>query len=366
MSSSHRFHLSYVKNCLPSSVRKEALLPEVLLRDYPLNPENALARHHAAVLRKHPFYQLDVHLRCGQNFPAKDACGTSDPYVKIKSSSRQLYKSRTISRCLNPVWDEYFCVPIDDVFQPLSFRVYDYDFVCKDDFIGVANLDLTQLELEKPTDMILQLTDLDGSGSCGTLQITVTLTPKTQEDKELYYGKGGRGETSSSAAAKKQKIQLWEHVVTIVLVEGKDLLPMDENGLSDPYVKFRLGSEKYKSKYCPKTLNPQWLEQFDLHLYPDQPRVLEVSVWDHDTHGKDDFMGRCQLNLDTLKPETTHQIRMDLSHDGGAGEVFLLLTISGTLRPVTDLQAYQASALPSRMALANRYVSVLGCLLNLM
>lgn len=40
----------------------------------------------------------------------------------------------------------------------------------------------------------------------------------------------------------------WNSIVTIVLVEGKDLLPMDENGLSDPYVKFRLGSEKHKSK----------------------------------------------------------------------------------------------------------------------
>lgn len=37
-------------------------------------------------------------------------------------------------------------------------------------------------------------------------------------------------------------------VVTVVLVEGKDLLAMDDNGYSDPYVKGRLGNERFKSK----------------------------------------------------------------------------------------------------------------------
>ncbi len=51
-----------------------------------------------------------------------------------------------------------------------------------------------------------------------------------------------------SDQAKKMKTQIWSSVVTVVLVEGHDLLAMDDNGFSDPYVKFRLGNEKYKSK----------------------------------------------------------------------------------------------------------------------
>ena len=50
------------------------------------------------------------------------------------------------------------------------------------------------------------------------------------------------------AASKKMKMQIWSGVVTIVLVEGSNLMAMDDNGFSDPYVKFRLGQEKYKSK----------------------------------------------------------------------------------------------------------------------
>lgn len=44
-------------------------------------------------------------------------------------------------------------------------------------------------------------------------------------------------------------------------------------------------------QYKPKTLNPRWLEQFDLHMFDDQTSHLELAVWDHD-QGKDDIMGR--------------------------------------------------------------------------
>ena len=36
--------------------------------------------------------------------------------------------------------------------------------------------------------------------------------------------------------------------MNIVLVEGRNLMSKDDNEISDAYVKFRLGNEKYKSK----------------------------------------------------------------------------------------------------------------------
>lgn len=42
----------------------------------------------------------------------------------------------------------------------------------------------------------------------------------------------------------------------------------------------------------PKTLNPQWMEQFDLNLFDEEGGVLEISAWDKDIGMRDDFIGQ--------------------------------------------------------------------------
>ncbi|XP_063834354.1 multiple C2 and transmembrane domain-containing protein isoform X2 [Ostrinia nubilalis] len=148
--------------------------------------------------------------------------------------------------------------------------------------------------------------------------------------------------TRLSDVNKRLKAQIWSSVVTIVLVEAKNLPAMDiDTRSSDPYCKFRLGNEKYKSKVVWKTLHPSWLEQFDLHLYDDQEQILEVTVWDKDKQTKDDYIGRCTIDLSKLEREITHNIWQDL--EDGNGQIFLLLTISGTTQSetITDLASYR-------------------------
>ncbi len=52
-----------------------------------------------------------------------DKSGTSDPYVKFKSGSRLLHKSKTVRKDLNPMFDEVFTVPIEDPFEMITVKV---------------------------------------------------------------------------------------------------------------------------------------------------------------------------------------------------------------------------------------------------
>ncbi len=88
-----------------------------------------------------------------------------------------------------------------------------------------------------------------------------------------------------------------------------------------------LGNDRYKTKIIYETLNPKWLEQFDLSLIEDHSQELEITVWDKDQRSKDDFMGRCSIDLAKLDHEVTHQLWVNLEE--GSGKLLLLVTISG-------------------------------------
>ncbi|XP_055995219.1 multiple C2 and transmembrane domain-containing protein 1-like isoform X5 [Ostrea edulis] len=294
-------------------------------------------------LMQHSFFHLDVWLKEGKDLVIRDSSGTSDPYVKFKIGSKQFYKSRTVYKNLNPKWDEKFTIPIEDAFKPVSVKCYDYDRGVSDDRMGSAEIDLSTFDLNTPTELKLELKEKKDEEYMGYILLQCTLIPKSGEEKEQFHQTRGstlkKSAGSLESQARKLKMQIWSGIVNIVLVEGQNLMAMDDNGLSDPYVKFRLGQEKYKSKHKFKTLNPRWLEQFSLRIFDDQSRTLDISVYDHDLRS-DDFMGRATIDLSGIEKEKTHTIVKEL--EDGAGTIKLLLTISGTqgAETITDLINY--------------------------
>lgn len=69
-------------------------------------------------------FLLQVSLQQGRDLVIRDSTGTSDPYVKFKYRGAQVYKSKTVYKNLNPIWDESFEFLIDDPTIPLEMDVW--------------------------------------------------------------------------------------------------------------------------------------------------------------------------------------------------------------------------------------------------
>lgn len=95
-------------------------------------------------------YKLEIELKRGHNLAVRDRggglnpvrrrllqffffkiiilmpffpIGSSDPYVKFKLAGKEVFRSKTIHRNLNPVWDERTTVVLDSLSEPLYVKV---------------------------------------------------------------------------------------------------------------------------------------------------------------------------------------------------------------------------------------------------
>lgn len=102
---------------------------------------------------------------------------------------------------------------------------------------------------------------------------------------------------SANAPPINQRRQL-SYVFTIKIVEAEDLKAMDINGSSDPYVVVGDEHQKrlHKTRVIYASLNPRWEETVEITVQG--PILLAFTIWDWDTVGDHDCVGRTLIKLD--------------------------------------------------------------------
>ncbi|KAK0734038.1 hypothetical protein B0T26DRAFT_686852 [Lasiosphaeria miniovina] len=90
------------------------------------------------------------------------------------------------------------------------------------------------------------------------------------------------------------------YVFTIKIVEAEDLKACDPSGTSDPYVVLCDEYQKRlaKTRIVMRNLNPRWDESIDITV--SGALNIIATIWDYDTFGDHDFVGRTSLKLDPV------------------------------------------------------------------
>uniref|UniRef100_UPI00398E3F97 intersectin-2-like isoform X3 n=1 Tax=Pristiophorus japonicus TaxID=55135 RepID=UPI00398E3F97 len=124
----------------------------------------------------------------------------------------------------------------------------------------------------------------------------------------------------------------------VSIIEATELKPCRANGKSNPYCELTMGSQCYTTRTLSDTLNPKWnfnCQFFIKDLYQD---VLCITVFERDQFSPDDFLGRTEVPVATIKKEQEGKgpsTKRLLLHEVPTGEVWVRL----------DLQLYEQKTL---------------------
>lgn len=93
-----------------------------------------------------------------------------------------------------------------------------------------------------------------------------------------------------------------QYVVRVYVLRGFNMMPKDDNGLSDPYIRIKLGKSKVNDRdnHQKKTIQPEFYKCYELTTYLPGPSQLELSVMDYDVVGSDDTIGTTTIDLENL------------------------------------------------------------------
>jgi len=322
------------------------------------------------------------------NVIAADNSGTSDPYVKVFLRGQEIFKTGTIKKTLNPIWNEKFSVPIAErLSSKLIFQVYDWNKVEKHDLIGQTEIPLYEvydsemIRIEKIP--LYQINKSNEKIECGDITLNVTFTPSIHNTRmrnrllnnnktamKLAGVAGGVGNVVGGVAGgvgnvvggvaggvgsvvggvtrgikkagthKKDKGSSGSNLkVKVISAEG--LKAVDNAGTSDPYVKVQHQKKTiYKTKVIKKNLNPTWNEECSVPFEVENSEpILSFIIKDSNKLGKSVDIGFVEVNVnDVLFNAGQTSITQTFDVQNGPGKLTLQIDY------VEDLSAAAAAA----------------------
>jgi ankyrin repeat protein len=219
---------------------------------------------------------IQITLVKAEGLFATDWGGTSDPFVRlmVDDSEHNQYQTPTIKATQNPAWDCTFDVLCDVHKSVMQIAVFDEDDM-----------------------LITKSEELLGS---------VSIVLASAEDGERWYDLNAR-----APALDKRKLR-------VRVLKAQGLLAKDKGATSDPLAELLLGSQKRETKVLPKTLSPEWNEEFNLEFTPGGGEQMDVVLYDNDKgllSNSKEFLGAVTIHLDHIMADMEFNQWHELEHN---------------------------------------------------
>ncbi|XP_070767297.1 intersectin-2-like [Enoplosus armatus] len=116
----------------------------------------------------------------------------------------------------------------------------------------------------------------------------------------------------------------------VTILEATELKAGKPNGKSNPYCEVTMGAQIFTSRTLNDTLNPKWNFNCQFHIKDLYQDVLCITIFERDQFSPDDFLGRTEVPVATIKKELENKgavTRRLLLHEVPTGEVWVRLDL---------------------------------------
>ncbi|NXY27556.1 ESYT3 protein, partial [Pomatorhinus ruficollis] len=274
---------------------------------------------------------IRVHLLEAENLVQKDNFlgairGKSDPYALLRVGTVQ-YRSKTVSRDLNPIWNETFEFVVHEVpGQDLEVDLYDED-PDKDDFMGSLLIGLVDVMNDRTVDEWFPLSKT----TSGHLHLKLEWLSLVNDQDKLHEDKKGLSTAilivylDSAFNLPKNHFEYSNGECGAKKIKNNKYLKKMEREPSS-FVLLTVGNKTQKSKTCNFSKDPTWGQAFTFFVHSAHSQSLHIEIKDKE---RDSALGTSVVCLSHLlkDPNMTLDQRFQLDHSSSDSFIKMKLVL---------------------------------------
>ncbi|KAH3762005.1 hypothetical protein Pelo_6158 [Pelomyxa schiedti] len=232
---------------------------------------------------------LHINIIGAHNLPAVDTNGFSDPYVILKVSDWQ-YKSKTIKKSLNPVWNEVTSLFNAHPQDVLLVEVWDWNAIESSTFLGVVEIPLVTLIDGKPRECRYVLESNSSKKAAGDIHLILQLIPYGV-NPDLHPG---------SISNLRPLVHIGNGQLRLEVLEAAEL-----KSNRDVYCVGRVGAQEAQSQLNDSDNPPAWKTTFYFEVTDATKASLEIWKWNKVKSKR--ALGQISITIRELVPDTVKE-----------------------------------------------------------